>query len=139
MLDRYDWRRVETELNATLPMFTRDIAIDGHDSLNVHYVHAKSKVEGAVPLLFVHGCMRRVSSCLLVDMAANRNASPLRARKHLGGDEDLTTTGEPERRRSARLSRCRIESSRIRLFGRAEEAGLRSYQDGRGSSFSCGP
>ncbi|KZV65707.1 alpha/beta-hydrolase [Peniophora sp. CONT] len=51
----YDWRRAEAEINATLPMFTRDIDIDGHGALNIHYVHAKSKVEGAIPLLFVHG------------------------------------------------------------------------------------
>ncbi|TFY62429.1 hypothetical protein EVG20_g6712 [Dentipellis fragilis] len=36
-------------------MFTRDIAVDGFGALNVRYVHQKSEVEGAVPLLFVHG------------------------------------------------------------------------------------
>ncbi|VDB91730.1 unnamed protein product [Peniophora sp. CBMAI 1063] len=51
----YDWRRVEAEINSTLPMFTRDIDVDGHGPLSIHYVHAKSKVEGAIPLLFVHG------------------------------------------------------------------------------------
>ncbi|THH14010.1 hypothetical protein EW146_g6277 [Bondarzewia mesenterica] len=50
----YDWRKYEAELNK-LPMFTRDVEIDGFDTLNIHYVHQKSEVEGAIPLLFVHG------------------------------------------------------------------------------------
>ncbi|KAI0036978.1 alpha/beta-hydrolase [Vararia minispora EC-137] len=52
----YDWRKAEAELNAELPQFTRDIEVDGHDTLNVHYVHKKSDASGAIPLLFVHGC-----------------------------------------------------------------------------------
>lgn len=55
--DRYDWRAEEAALNKELPMFTRDITIEGHGALNIHYVHQKSAVEGAIPLLFVHGCM----------------------------------------------------------------------------------
>lgn len=51
----YDWRKAEADMN-TLPQFTRDIEIDGFGTLNVHYVHQKSIVENAVPLLFVHGC-----------------------------------------------------------------------------------
>ncbi|KAJ7207580.1 Alpha/Beta hydrolase protein [Mycena pura] len=53
--DGYDWRTHEARLNAELPQFTRDIAVDGFGTLNVHYVHKRSAVEGAVPLLFVHG------------------------------------------------------------------------------------
>ena len=60
-LDRYDWRTEEAALNEELPMFTRDISVAGHDALNVHYVHQKSIVPGAIPLLFVHGCMSRNS------------------------------------------------------------------------------
>ncbi|CCM06913.1 uncharacterized protein FIBRA_09225 [Fibroporia radiculosa] len=52
--DGYDWRKAEVELNE-LPQFTRDIEVDGFGALNVHYIHQKSTVEGAVPLLFVHG------------------------------------------------------------------------------------
>ncbi|VDB86667.1 unnamed protein product [Peniophora sp. CBMAI 1063] len=51
----YDWRTEEAALNEELPMFTRDISVAGHDALNVHYVHQKSTVPGAIPLLFVHG------------------------------------------------------------------------------------
>ena len=52
---KFDWRKAEAEIN-TLPMFTRDIEVEGFGTLNVHYVHQKSEVKGAIPLLFVHGC-----------------------------------------------------------------------------------
>ncbi|KAF8073514.1 Alpha/Beta hydrolase protein [Lyophyllum atratum] len=51
----YDWRKHEAEINAELPQFTRDIDVDGFGPLNIHYVHKKSELEGAIPLLFVHG------------------------------------------------------------------------------------
>jgi hypothetical protein len=53
----YDWRKEEAKLNAELPQFTRDIDVEGFGTLNVHYVYKKSEVAGAIPLLFVHGCM----------------------------------------------------------------------------------
>jgi len=52
----YDWRKEEAKLNAELPQFTRDIEVEGFGALNVHYVHKKSDVVDAIPLLFVHGC-----------------------------------------------------------------------------------
>ncbi len=51
----FDWRKTEAEINK-LPMFTRDIEVDGCGTLNVHFVHQVSEVKGAIPLLFVHGC-----------------------------------------------------------------------------------
>ena len=54
--DGYDWRKHEAQLNAELPQFTRDIEVEGHGTLNIHYVHKKSEVVDAIPLLFVHGC-----------------------------------------------------------------------------------
>ncbi|KAF7332854.1 EHN domain-containing protein [Mycena venus] len=51
----YDWRKHEAALNAELPQFTRDIDVEGFGTLNVHYVHKKSALETAIPLLFVHG------------------------------------------------------------------------------------
>ncbi|KAG5341017.1 hypothetical protein C0989_012221 [Termitomyces sp. Mn162] len=51
----YDWPTHEAALNAELPQFTRDIPVDGFGSLNIHYVHKRSAVEHAIPLLFVHG------------------------------------------------------------------------------------
>ncbi|KAK0435514.1 Alpha/Beta hydrolase protein [Armillaria borealis] len=53
--DGFDWRAQEAALNAELPQFTRDIDVEDFGVLNIHYVHKKSEVEGAVPLLFVHG------------------------------------------------------------------------------------
>ncbi|ESK84241.1 epoxide hydrolase [Moniliophthora roreri MCA 2997] len=53
--DGYDWRKHEKALNEEMPQFTRDITVEGHGVLNIHYVHKESKVKGAIPLLFVHG------------------------------------------------------------------------------------
>ena len=54
--DGYDWRKHEAALNAELPQFTRDIDVEGFGTLNIHYVHKKSDVKEAIPLLFCHGC-----------------------------------------------------------------------------------
>uniref|UniRef100_D8PXJ8 Epoxide hydrolase N-terminal domain-containing protein n=1 Tax=Schizophyllum commune (strain H4-8 / FGSC 9210) TaxID=578458 RepID=D8PXJ8_SCHCM len=51
----FDWKKQESVINDALPQFTRDIEVERHGKLNIHYVHKKSDVEGAVPLLFVHG------------------------------------------------------------------------------------
>ncbi|KAF4617163.1 hypothetical protein D9613_005926 [Agrocybe pediades] len=53
--DGYDWRKHEAALNEELPQFTRDIDVEGHGTLNIHYIHQKSAVVDAIPLLFVHG------------------------------------------------------------------------------------
>ncbi|KAL1662065.1 Alpha/Beta hydrolase protein [Schizophyllum commune] len=53
--DGFDWRAQEAALNADLPQFTRDIDVEGHGTLNIHYVHLKSAQPGAIPLCFVHG------------------------------------------------------------------------------------
>jgi hypothetical protein len=54
--NEYDWRKYEKEINEELPMFTCDIDVDGFGALNIHYVHKKSKIVDAIPLLFCHGC-----------------------------------------------------------------------------------
>ena len=51
----FDWRASEAAINK-LPQFTRDIEVEGFGVLNVHYIHQKSAVEGAIPFLFIHGC-----------------------------------------------------------------------------------
>jgi hypothetical protein len=50
----YDWKSTEKELNK-LSQFTTTIQCEGFEPLSIHFVHAKSKVEGAIPLLFSHG------------------------------------------------------------------------------------
>ncbi|KAK0201601.1 Alpha/Beta hydrolase protein [Desarmillaria ectypa] len=38
--------------------FIRNIQVEGHDTLNIHYVHQKSQVVDAIPLLCIHGWSR---------------------------------------------------------------------------------
>jgi pimeloyl-ACP methyl ester carboxylesterase len=45
----YDWRRCEEKLNA-LPNFVTEI-----DGLDIHFIHARSQHEGALPLIVTHG------------------------------------------------------------------------------------
>ena len=53
----FDWRNAEKELNK-LPHFTTKIQCEGFENLTIHFIHQKSKVDGAIPLLFVHGCQQ---------------------------------------------------------------------------------
>jgi pimeloyl-ACP methyl ester carboxylesterase len=45
----YDWRKVEAKLKA-LPQFVTEI-----DGLDIHFIHVRSKHEGALPLIVNHG------------------------------------------------------------------------------------
>jgi len=45
----YDWRKIETRLNA-LPQFITEI-----DGLDIHFIHVRSKHENALPLIVTHG------------------------------------------------------------------------------------
>ena len=45
----YDWRKAEAKLNA-LPQFVTTI-----DGVDIHFVHVRSKHEGALPLIMTHG------------------------------------------------------------------------------------
>ncbi|WP_308201168.1 epoxide hydrolase N-terminal domain-containing protein [Paractinoplanes maris] len=47
--EEYDWRRCEAALNAS-PQFLTEI-----DGLDIHFIHARSRHEGALPLLINHG------------------------------------------------------------------------------------
>lgn len=53
--DKFDWRNTEARLNE-LPNYTCTIQAEGFEPLQIHFVHFKSKVENAIPLLFIHGC-----------------------------------------------------------------------------------
>lgn len=57
--DGFDWRAQEARMNE-MPQYTTKITVDGFDELNIHFVHARSKREDSIPLLFSHGCE---SSC----------------------------------------------------------------------------
>ncbi|KAI0325056.1 alpha/beta-hydrolase [Cubamyces sp. BRFM 1775] len=52
--DSFNWRKAEKAMNE-IPQFTTDIEVDGFGTLNIHFAHQRSKVENAIPLLFVHG------------------------------------------------------------------------------------
>jgi len=45
----YDWRKIETKLNS-YPQFITEI-----DGLDIHFIHARSKHENALPLIVTHG------------------------------------------------------------------------------------
>jgi pimeloyl-ACP methyl ester carboxylesterase len=45
----YDWRKVETRINA-FPNFITEI-----DGLDIHFIHARSKHENALPIIVTHG------------------------------------------------------------------------------------
>lgn len=53
--DHYDWRKHEAKINE-LPNYKIPIHVDGFGALDIHFVHQKSEVGGAIPLLFSHGC-----------------------------------------------------------------------------------
>jgi pimeloyl-ACP methyl ester carboxylesterase len=38
-----------------LPNFMTQIEVEGFGDLDIHFLHQKSEIKGAVPLLFVHG------------------------------------------------------------------------------------
>lgn len=54
--DGFDWSVQENKLNQ-LPNYRATIPVDGFEDLTVHFVHQKSPVKDAIPLLFVHGCI----------------------------------------------------------------------------------
>ncbi|WP_295123257.1 epoxide hydrolase family protein [uncultured Leifsonia sp.] len=47
--DEHDWRGVEARLNS-LPQFVTEI-----DGLDIHFIHVRSRHEGALPLIVTHG------------------------------------------------------------------------------------
>jgi pimeloyl-ACP methyl ester carboxylesterase len=72
----YDWRKVETRLNA-LPMFMTEI-----DGVDIHFIHVRSKHENALPLIVTHGWPGSVIEQLkIIDPLTNPTA-------HGGGASD---------------------------------------------------
>ena len=67
----FDWRSCERAIN-DIPQYTRDVDVDGFGTLHVHYVHQRSELDAAVPLLFVHGCKSFRADC---DLSGCANTS----------------------------------------------------------------
>jgi hypothetical protein len=57
--EKWDWRQAEERLNK-LPQYHTPIKVDSFEELDIHFVWQKSRVENAIPLLFVHGCKNKV-------------------------------------------------------------------------------
>ena len=51
---RYDWRRCEAELNSW-PQFRTGLDGGADDSVDVHFIHARSPHKKALPLVLSHG------------------------------------------------------------------------------------
>jgi pimeloyl-ACP methyl ester carboxylesterase len=51
----YDWKVHEKKFNDALPQFMTTVATDEFGELDIHFIHQKSGIEGAIPLIFVHG------------------------------------------------------------------------------------
>jgi pimeloyl-ACP methyl ester carboxylesterase len=65
----YDWRKVEARLNA-LPNYITEI-----DGLDIHFIHARSKHENALPVIVTHGWPGSVIEQLkIVDPLVNPTA-----------------------------------------------------------------
>jgi pimeloyl-ACP methyl ester carboxylesterase len=68
-MTEYDWRKVETRLNA-LPNFVTEI-----DGLDIHFIHVRSKHKNALPLIITHGWPGSVIEQLkIVDPLTNPTA-----------------------------------------------------------------
>ncbi|CAG9989507.1 unnamed protein product [Clonostachys byssicola] len=50
----FNWRAVETSLNK-LPQFSTEAGIEGFGNYQIHFIHQRSHVTNAIPLLFLHG------------------------------------------------------------------------------------
>lgn len=53
--DKFDWRQAEAKINQ-MPHFQAIVKAKGFEPLKIHFIHQKSDVAGAIPLLFCHGC-----------------------------------------------------------------------------------
>jgi pimeloyl-ACP methyl ester carboxylesterase len=42
-------------MNETLPQFMTTVTVDSFGDIDMHFIHQKSDVKGAIPLLFCHG------------------------------------------------------------------------------------
>jgi epoxide hydrolase len=113
-VENYDWRRCEAQLN-DFGQFTTEI-----DGLNVHFLHVRSRHDGALPLLLTHGWPGSVVEFLKV---VKPLTDPL---SHGGREEDafhvvipsLPGYGFSEKPAAAGWGVARIAAAWVELMGR---------------------
>jgi pimeloyl-ACP methyl ester carboxylesterase len=54
-LNGFNWRKVEEALNTNFPQFLTTINVRGFGDYDVHFVHLRSNIKNAIPLIFLHG------------------------------------------------------------------------------------
>ena len=69
----YDWRQVEARLQA-LPQFITEI-----DGVDIHFIHVRSKHDGALPLIITHGWPGSIIEQLKIIEPADRPDGARRA------------------------------------------------------------
>ena len=104
--DRYDWRAQERRLNE-LPQFKTRI-----DGLDIHFVHWRSSVPGAMPIVMIHGWPGSFLEFVKIS-------------------DLLVNPGPPRRTRRRRVSRGGRVAPGLRVLGQAARAGLLARADGR--------
>ena len=122
--NEYDWRKCEARINA-FPNFITEI-----DGLDIHFIHARSKHENALPIIVTHGWPGSV-----VDTAQDHRAtdqSDGTRRKRIGRipcrdpvDAGLRILGKAD------LDRLGPRAHRTRLGGVDESSGLHALRGAR--------
>lgn len=51
---KFDWRAIEAKINE-IPQCIANIAVEGFGTYDIHFVHQRSQVSNAIPLLALHG------------------------------------------------------------------------------------
>jgi hypothetical protein len=128
--DGFDWKAQQSAINRALPQFTTDISVDDFGTLNIHFVHKRSKVEEAVPLLFVHGC-ESIDAYILAPV--RKAGTHSRARIFPRGYQSPPSM-DRSKWRQPKLPRGSPQPARLRLFTGADEAGLQDWAVCRGKA-----
>ncbi|KAI0382265.1 epoxide hydrolase 1 [Hypomontagnella monticulosa] len=76
--ETFSWRSFEKRLNR-LPNFKASISVDGFEPFQVHFIHQRSSVSNAIPLLFIHGwasSYHEIVKCLPLFAESEKNGGP---------------------------------------------------------------
>ena len=119
----YDWRKCEARINA-VPNFITEI-----DGLDIHFIHARSKHENALPIIVTHGWPYSVAALLkIIEPLTNPTAHGGRASDapcRDPVDSGLRIFGKAD------LDRLGPRAHRARLGGVDESPGLHALRGAR--------